>query len=162
MTLRFPIRTVRKLRIYVDTSVIGGCEDDEFREASRRLIERCARGEVTLVVSAVTAEELRRAPSRVRGVLPSIDPEHLERVEITPEVEALANRYIECGALGEAMRADALHIAIATVSDVDVLASWNFRHMVNLHRIRRYNDVNRQLGFPPLDMRTPMELENDE
>ena len=151
-----------KLRVYIDTSVIGGCEDEEFREPSRRLIKRCEDGEVTLVVSAVTAGELRQAPPPVRRVLPSIGPEHLERVEVTREVEILANEYIESGALGEGMRADALHVAAATVADVDVLASWNFRHMVNLHRIRQYNEVNRRLGYPPVEIRTPKELEDDE
>ncbi len=151
-----------KLRVYIDTSVIGGCEDEEFREPSRRLIERCEDGEVTLVVSAVTAGELRQAPPPVRRVLPSIGPEHLERVEVTREVEMLANGYIESGALGEGMRADALHIAAATVADVDVLASWNFRHMVNLRRIRQYNEVNRRLGYPPVEIRSPKELEDDE
>ena len=152
----------RKLRVYADTSVIGGCVDDEFREPSRRLIERCARGEVTLVVSAVTARELRGAPRAVREVLPSIDPGHFERIEVTREVEILASKYIEKGALGEMMRADALHIAAATVAGVDVLASWNFRHMVNLSRIRQYNEVNRAMGYPPVDIRSPKELENEE
>ena len=136
--------------------------DDEFREPSRRLIERCARGEVTLVVSAVTARELRGAPRAVREVLPSIDPGHFERIEVTREVEILASKYIEKGALGEMMRADALHIAAATVAGVDVLASWNFRHMVNLSRIRQYNEVNRAMGYPPVDIRSPKELENEE
>ena len=53
----------RKLRVYADTSVIGGCEDEEFRGPSRKLIDQCAAGEVTLVVSAVTLEELEGAPS---------------------------------------------------------------------------------------------------
>ena len=156
------VRAGQKMRVYADTSVIGGCEDNEFRKPSRRLIERCARGKVTLVVSAVTAGELQRAPPPVRRVLPSIVPEYLERVDITREVETLANGYIESGALSEGMRADALHIAAATVANVDVLVSWNFRYMVNLHRIRQYNDVNRLLGYPPMDIRTPKELEYDE
>ena len=151
-----------KLRIYADTSVIGGCEDEEFRDASRRLIESCARGEVTLVVSAVTFGELVSAPQAVRDVLPSIDPVHLERIEVTREVESLASRYIEDGVLARTMRADALHVAAATVAGVDVLASWNFRHLVNLRRIREFNEVNRSMGHSPLDIRTPKELGHDE
>ena len=151
-----------KLRVYVDTSVIGGCDDEEFRDSSRRLIERCARGEVTLVVSAVTFGELVSAPQAVRDVIPSIDPVHLERIEVTREVESLASRYIEDGVLARTMRADALHVAAATVAGVDVLASWNFRHLVNLRRIREFNEVNRSMGHPPLDIRTPKELGHDE
>ena len=131
LLVREPMLTYGKLRVYADTSVIGGCEDEEFREPSCRLIERCMRGEVTLVVSDVTAGELRQAPPPVREVLPSIGPEHLERIDLTREVEKLANEYMDSGALDVNMRADALHIAAATVASVDVLASWNFRHMVN-------------------------------
>ena len=152
----------RKLRVYADTSVIGGCEDLGFREPSRRLIERCARGEVTLVVSAITLQELEDAPQPVREVLRVIDTEDLEVIAITEEVRELADRYIESGALSAAMRADTQHIAAATVADVDVLASWNFRHMVNLTRIRQYNEVNRRTGYPAVDIRSPMELENAE
>ncbi len=152
----------RKLRVYADTSVIGGCADVEFREPSRRLIERCARGEVTLVVSAITLQELEDAPRAVREALRPIGTEDLEVIAITEEVRELADRYIESGALSAAMRADAQHIAAATVSDVDVLASWNFRHMVNLTRIRQYNEVNRRTGYAGVDIRSPLELENAE
>ncbi len=95
-------------------------------------------------------------------MLPSIGLEHLELVEVTREVETFANGYIESGALGEGMRLDALHIAAAAVAEVDVLASWNCRSMVNLRRIRQYNEVNRLLGYHPVDIRTPEELEDDE
>ena len=152
----------RKLRVYADTSVIGGCEDEEFREPSRRLIERCVRGELTLVVSEVMVEELKGAPRPMRDVLRTLPPENVDRIDATEEIRALADRYIESGALSKGMRSDALHIAAATVAGVDVLASWNFRHMVNLWRIRRYGEVNRRMGYPPVDIRTPMELENED
>ena len=159
---REPAPAFRKLRVYADTSVIGGCEDDEFREPSRRLIERCAHGEVTLVLSAVTLQELERAPQAVRNVLRAVGADNLEVIAITGEIRKLADRYVESGALGKGMRADAQHIAAATVADMDVLASWNFRHMVNLSRIRQYSEVNRQMGYPPVEIRSPKELENED
>ncbi|MDE0104663.1 MAG: N-6 DNA methylase [Bryobacterales bacterium] len=154
--------THRKLRVYADTSVISGCEDDGFREASRRLIDRCSRGELTLVVSGITTEELARAPQAVRDVLSLLNAEELEWIESTDDAESLAQRYIEDGVLTETSRADALHIAMATVAGVDVLVSWNFRHMVNLRRILAFNAVNRAMGHPSLEIRTPKELDNDE
>lgn len=60
------------------------------------------------------------------------------------------------------MLADAQHIAIATVARVDVLVSWNFKHIVNLQRIRGYNSVNLRKGYPLLEIRTPRELLTDE
>jgi hypothetical protein len=60
------------------------------------------------------------------------------------------------------MRADALHIALATVARVDVLVSWNFKHIVNLTRIHAYNAVNLKRGYPLLEIRTPQEIVEDE
>ena len=162
LAVREPPPRAAKLRVYIDTSVIGGCLDEEFEGPSRRLIERCARGEITLVISEVTSRELARAPQAVRDILTSIDPGHLEEIEITREVENLANRYIEAGALTETSLQDAEHIAAATVAGVSVLSSWNFRHMVNFWRIQRYSEVNLQWGYVPLDIRSPRELENEE
>ena len=162
LAVREPPPGAAKLRVYIDTSVIGGCLDEEFEGPSRRLIERCARGEITLVISEVTSRELARAPKAVRDILTSIDPGHLEEIEITREVENLANRYIEAGALTETSLQDAEHIAAATVAGVSVLSSWNFRHMVNFWRIQRYSEVNLQWGYVPLDIRSPKELENEE
>jgi len=53
---------------------------------------------------------------------------------------------------------NALHIAIATINQVSVLASWNFKHIVNLDRIRMYNSVNLKNGFSILEIRTPREI----
>jgi hypothetical protein len=60
------------------------------------------------------------------------------------------------------MRADAQHIAMASVARVDVLVSWNFKHIVNLQRIRGYNSVNLRQGYPMIEIRTPREVMSDE
>ena len=116
--MREPPPRAAKLRVYIDTSVIGGCLDEEFEGPSRRLIERCARGEITLVISRLPHGNVRRAPQAVRDILTSIDPGHLEEIEVTGEVENLANRYIEAGALTETSLQDAEHIAAATLASV--------------------------------------------
>ncbi len=151
-----------KRRIYVDTSVIGGCEDPEFRDASRRLLGRGVRGEITLVVSSVALEELKGAPPKVQDVLPALAPEHRETLVITDEMERLADRYIESGALTEQERQDARHIAAATVAGVDVLASWNFKHMVHHDRRRQYREVNQRMGYPALKIQSPEGLADDD
>ena len=120
------------------------------------MIERCARGEMTLVLAAVTLQEVERAPKVVRAVR----ADNLEVIAITDEISALADRSVKSGALGKGMRADAQHIAAATVSGVDVLASWNFRHMVSLSRIRQYGA--RQMRYLPVEIWSPKELENED
>ena len=162
LAIREPRAGYGKLRVYADTSVIGGCIDEQFRGPSLQLIERCARGEVALVVSTLTLEELDPAPQAVRDVLRNLGVDAYEVVAITEEIKALAESYIGSGALGERMRSDARHIAAATLARVDVLASWNFRHIVNLRRIRLYNEINRRMGHAIVDIRSPKALEHDE
>ena len=149
-------------RIYTDTSAIGGCEDSEFRHPSRRLFEAFRRGSMTLVISELTLRELEAAPAAVRDALADIPTDLIEVLPVSPEADDLASAYIADGAIGGRMRADALHIALATVARVDVLVSWNFKHIVNLARIHAYNAVNLKRGYPLLEIRTPREIVEDE
>ncbi len=151
-----------KRRIYVDTSVIGGCEEAKFQKASRRLLERCAQGEVTLLLSPVLLEELKKAPARVREALDAVPPANTELLEDAETARGLARQYIDRGALTDRMYADALHIALATVSGADVLVSWNFQHIVNRRRIPIFDAVNREMGYRPVTIQSPWELPDDE
>ena len=151
-----------KPRIYPDTSVLGGCQDEEFRDPSSRLLDAFWRGELTLVLSELSLRELEGAPEGVRSVLAGVPSDHIEVLAVSPEAEDLASAYIADGAIGSRMHADALHIALATVARVDVLVSWNFKHIVNLKRIHAYNAVNLKNGYPLLEIRTPREVPGDE
>jgi len=150
------------VRIYTDTSVIGGCEDEEFRVHSRRLLDAFVRGDLRLVLSELTLRELEAAPPAVRAVLVEVPDAHIEVVRLTPKADELARCYLADGILPANMFADAQHIAMATVATVDVLVSWNFRHVVNLPRIHRYHEVNIRFGYPPLEIRSPREVLADE
>jgi hypothetical protein len=149
-------------RTYVDTSVIGGCEDEEWREHSNRLIQAFIRGERVMVISDVTLDELSRAPANVRAHLSRVPAGSLEAVKLSAEAIDLAEAFISAGVVVPKLRLDAQHIAMATVGRVDVLVSWNFRHMVNLERIHAYNSVNLRLGYPILEIRTPREVLGDD
>ena len=151
-----------KQRIYTDTSVIGGCFDEEFADASTQLLNAFKTGEAIIVVSDLTLLELQDAPSRVRAALEEVPLVHREDVELTEEAATLAERYIVAGVVVETKRVDAQHIALATISRVDVLVSWNFKHIVNLQRIQGYNSVNLRWGYPLLEIRTPEEVVNYE
>lgn len=145
-------------RIYVDTSAVGGCEDEEFRLHSRRLMDAFVRGDLQLVLSELTLRELASAPAAVRAVLGTVPDAHIEFVRLTPSADELARRYLAEGILPQNMLADAQHIAMATIAKVDALVSWNFRHMVNLPRIRRYHAVNTKLGYSTVEIRSPREV----
>jgi hypothetical protein len=145
-------------RIYTDTSVIGGCLDSEFRESSIRLMQLFRTGRAIMVFSDLTQLELDGAPPGVHRVLDTVPEAFKESIEVTDEASDLARRYIQEGVIVESKWVDAQHIALATVSRVDVLVSWNFKHIVNLERIRGYNGVNLKAGYPLLEIRTPQEV----
>ena len=147
-----------RLQIYIDTSVIGGCLDKEFQNASRQLIDKFKQGEMIVVISELTTLELKNAPQEVRDIVREIPEENVEYVELTEEAVNLAKKYIAEGVIGRGKLVDAEHIAIATINRVDVLVSWNFRHIVNLQKIRGYNSVNLKYGHPLLEIRSPLEV----
>jgi hypothetical protein len=148
--------------VYCDTSVIGGCFDEEFSEWSNLLMTEIRKGDKTLVLSDLTLEELARAPDRVRGVLDTIPGSAVRFVAFRESADVLARAYISEGIVSADWYVDCRHIALATVERVDVLVSWNFKHIVNYNRIRPYNSVNVGHGFPPVEIRSPREVLREE
>jgi hypothetical protein len=147
-----------RFRVYIDTSVIGGCFDDEFSKYSILLFNDFTSGKKIAVISNLTLRELKHAPENVRKKFDEIPKEHIEFVGLTEEAEELAQRYIEDGVISPNHILDAEHIAIATVEKVDIIVSWNFKHIVNVHKIRGFNSVNLKEGYQLIDIRTPMEV----
>lgn len=111
-----------------------------------------------MVLSNLTLAELEAAPNAVQEVLKTVPLEFIEYIEFSQDASALAETYLKEGIVTERSRVDAQHIATATVYRVDVLVSWNFKHIVNLERIRGCNSVNLRLGYPLLEIRTPVEV----
>jgi len=109
--------------------------DMEFQEFSRQLMGHFIEGHFILVLSDLTVQELAEAPEHVRARLMVVPEEHIEALQLDSEAMDLADAYISEGVISEKLRADAQHIAITTVARVDVRVSWNFKHIVNLHRI---------------------------
>jgi predicted nucleic acid-binding protein len=147
-------------RIYIDTSVVGGYYDEEFKEATIQLFERLDKNEVIFVVSDLLDLELINAPQLVREHLLKYSADKFQRVELTKEAVILADTYIDEKVVGSTSLEDCRHIALATIHKVDVLASWNFKHIVNLERIKGYNSVNVRLGYSMLEIRSPKDLVN--
>ncbi|WP_295650781.1 PIN domain protein [uncultured Mucilaginibacter sp.] len=149
-----------KQRIYIDTSVVGGYFDEEFKDATHLLFERLKNGEVIFVVSDLLELELINAPKKVRELLDEFSEDKFERIELIEEAVELADSYIKEKVVGKTSLEDCRHIALATIKKVDVLASWNFKHIVNLDRIKGYNSVNLKMGYSMIEIRSPKDLIN--
>jgi predicted nucleic acid-binding protein len=145
-------------KIYIDTSIVGGYFDEEFSVETKALFERLENKEVVFVISSVLMQELQKAPKDVQILLEKYDESCFEYVELTGEAIELADKYIAEKVVGKTSIDDCRHIAIATIYKADVLASWNFKHIVNLERIKGYNGVNLKYGYSVIEIRNPKEL----
>lgn len=153
---------MKRLRLYIDTSVFGGCFDDEFSEESKRLLHTVKNGRVVFLVSEVVLGELRRAPKNVQDLFQSIPDEAVELLDENPEVLALSRAYLAAKVVTAKSRNDAEHVAYATVARADAIVSWNFKHIVRLDRIKGFNRVNFENGYGVLQIVSPREVLFDE
>ena len=149
---------MRPLRVYIDTSVIGGCCDPEFAVWSNGLMKDFELGRLIPVISDLVDEEISRAPATVQEIYDDLCELNPERIELTLDIQTLAMRYLTRKILTKKFLDDAVHIALATFAKVDVLVSWNFRHIVHYDKIRLFNSVNLEFGFLPLEIRSPKEV----
>ncbi len=151
-------------RLYLDTSVFGGCFDvaQGWAADSRRVIELFLRGEAVLLFSELVERELVGAPTNVQDVFASIPYDCVEAVPLTVEIDVLAKAYVLAGVIGERWFEDCTHVAAATIARADAIVSWNFKHIVRLDRIKGYNEVNQAMGYGTITIASPREVDFDE
>jgi hypothetical protein len=145
-------------RVYVDTSVIGGYFDEEFEFYTKLFFEKVNQGQFKIILSDILTTELQGAPENVASFFESIPKRQIEYVDQTEDSIQLGEEYLNEGVVGKTSRTDCRHIALATLVNADILVSWNFKHIVNINRIRGYNSVNIKYGHRILEIRTPREI----
>lgn len=146
------------MRLFIDTSVIGGCHDAEFDVVSRLLFAEFKSGKAVAVVSSMTLEELEMAPENVKQVLAELPESALEYIDLDEDAVQLADDYIADGVVGQGSLIDAQQVAVASLNKVDVIVSWNFKHIVNLNRIRLFAATNLRHGLLTPEIRSPREV----
>lgn len=111
-----------------------------------------------MVISDLLTQELKFAPAQISTLLNELSEEHKYYVELSEEAEELARSYVSNQIVGIKSMADCRHIATATVNEIEILTSWNFKHIVNLNKIHLYNGINLQKGYRTIEIRTPREI----
>ena len=149
---------MKRTRVYVDTSVIGGCFDKEFAAESRAVVQAAREGRFVLLLSALMAAEVEAGPPVLQGVLRDLPEASFEQVAISEESERLRDAYLLAKVVGSGHAKDAHHIALATVARADLVVSWNFKHIVHWDKIRMFNAVNLREGYPAIEIRSPREV----
>lgn len=145
-------------KLYLDTSVFGGYFDDGFEYPTKALFEMIEKNSNVILLSSLTLDELNDAPTFVKDLVNQLKSERVFMVDETIAAVELANCYIDEKVVGKTSFADCLHIALATVNEADMLISWNFKHIVNVTRMRGYNAVNAKLGYRQLEIFSPKQL----
>jgi predicted nucleic acid-binding protein len=150
-------------RIYVDSSVASAMFDtNDHPEKTRAFWQAVINEEVQIIVSDVLTGEVNSAPKHVQDFFDSLPKSQIERIVSTDESNELAERYIVEGIVSNNNFNDCKHVALATLTEADVLVSWNFKHIVKLNKIYRYNAINKLLGYREIEIRTPNEVIDDE
>lgn len=149
---------MKRQSIYIDTSVIGGCFDNEFKKWSNRLIFDFKNGIYLPVLSEITAAEIEDAPKEVFNKYQEIREFDCLYLNIDDFVIELAEEYQHRKILTKKYFDDGLHIAIATINKIDILVSWNFKHIVHFDKIRLFNSINIEMGYKPIDIYSPREV----
>ncbi len=129
------------------------------QRASRQLWEDYA-DRFEFVISSIVRDEIRQgdanAAQRRFEFISS-----LRVLELLPEIDILAQKLLDTGAIPQNSEPDAQHIAIATVHRVEYLVSWNHKHIVNEHKREHINQVCQEAGFQPTTICTPTQLMED-
>ena len=156
----------KKPRVYLDTSIWSFQFHDDSpdrQEITKKFFNQVRQGHYDVYSSGVVINELKAANEPRRSQLldsfNQISPTHLHTNE---EALELCRRYLGSGMLTEKSRNDALHIAIAVVNDIDILLSWNFRHVVKLKTRRIVSGTSRLLGYRDIEICSPQEVIDDD
>lgn len=149
---------MKPMRVYIDTSVFGGCFDEEFQEASKEFFGAVREGKIVPLISDVLVAESVDAPEDVQDLLQEVIDAGCERLSLGVDVERLRDRYVSAGVVSEKFAGDALHVAHATLARADAIVSWNFRHLVNPAQIRAFNSVNLASGQTMVVIMAPPDI----
>ena len=154
------IKRSTKLTLYLDTTIpsyVFASDTPERMLITQRFMRLIDNPDYELVISDIVIREIHRAALPKRALLSGV-VKGLRILPSTPSSDLLAGAYLTAGALPPSSLEDALHVAIATLYNVDALISWNFGHLVNIRRAKAIATVNAQRGLSHLAIVTPEEV----
>ena len=148
---------MKVIRVYIDTSIIGGKYDSEFQNASIKFFEQVKENKFHLIISALVQEEIAAAPENVKDFLNELKP-NATIIEVSEEALKLREAYLKANIVTKKSSNDALHVALATVNNCPIIVSWNFKHIVHYEKISLYNSINILEGYQQIAIYSPLEV----
>lgn len=148
---------MKVIRVYIDTSIIGGNFDSEFQKASLKFFKQVKENKFHLIISTLVQEEIVAAPEHVKIFLDKLKP-NATLIEVTEPALKLRQAYLKANIVSKKSSNDALHVALATVNNCPIIVSWNFKHIVHYEKIALYNSINILEGYQQIAIYSPMEV----
>lgn len=157
---------MKKLKIYLDTSVISHLKADEVPEKMGKTLNlwtEILQGIYQAIISELVFNELENCSEpKTTFMFEKLALIDFVEVEITDETRELANKYVSEGIFPIKYFDDALHVACASVNACNAVVSWNFKHMVKLKTILAVNGINKYMGYGEIEILTPEAVVGEE
>ena len=155
---------VRKPKVYIETTVVSYLAARPSRDAIIAACQRATQGfwyehsdRFELVISPTVISEIRRGNTEaVQHRLNLVSD--ITRLPMSDAISNLTQNLLDTGALPRNAETDAIHIAIAAVHNIEYLATWNYKHIRNMHKRHHIEQVCRDNDFRPAIICTPAEL----
>ncbi|MEX2140603.1 MAG: hypothetical protein WD894_15175 [Pirellulales bacterium] len=149
--------------VYVETSVWGMLETGQIptlREPTLEFFSRCEQKVFDACISDVVLLEISKAPEKTqREIIDWIARIRPLVLPVTADVDSLAQRFVDEGILPRRRMDDGRHVACAMVHELDLLVSWNYRHIANVRKSEGFNAVGVLSGYSRgLEIHTPLEV----
>lgn len=156
------IDTMKKLKLCLDTSILGAIYDTGDQErlyVTDQLLKLIKNKKYDGYITEIALIEVDRAPNNIKvGLSNKIKEVKFNILEETKDCLELAEEFIKVGIFSQESRDDGRHIAIAVINNMDVIVSWNFKHMVNIKKKKSVNTVNLKCGYKQIDIVSPYEV----
>ncbi|EDN70771.1 conserved hypothetical protein [Beggiatoa sp. PS] len=162
---------MKRLKIYFDTSVINFLFADDapqLRDATIEFFEDWVKTKKydvyisDIVIAEIEATQDNDKRTQLMEVIDNYPISYVTE-QSSDEIAQLAESYLNKAVLPAKSKADALHVAICVVNQIDILLTWNYKHLANItrkHKLLQINLANNYLY--PLEILTPFEVLNDE
>ncbi len=149
----------KKIRLYLDTSVPSAFYDTS-KPVRQLITQKWFENEALsyeLYISVITVEEIGKIKNDLKkqNITELTVKYNMKILDLSEKAKNLADEYMSRGAIPESEPQDAYHIAIATVNEIDALASWNFKHIVSINPIRKIHEINRKHNLSAVEIGTP-------
>jgi predicted nucleic acid-binding protein len=160
--MRYNIVAMKKLTLYLDTSIISAMIDEhelEKKTLTQRLFDEIEKDKYEAYISELVTAEVDKSEQedaiKLRSVINELG---LEALQVTDKAKELADKYVKQRIIPVRYVNDAVHIAVATVNNLDVIVSWNFQHIVKVKTKIEVKGVNALMGYKEIEIYSPLEV----